>query len=175
MGLRLQSILNSRLGVGLALGLGRVIPSRLGFRLAEAVADMLASRRGSEMRRAVRANQWVVTGEDLSPEQLDQAVQATFRHTAYCLYDLYKNLRDRPATHRRLILDPNIEATLQRIQEGKSGLVVVAPHLSNFDLVARSVAWRGLRGMAAMPWSGTTPGSATTTATARASWSTTGR
>jgi KDO2-lipid IV(A) lauroyltransferase len=148
MGLDFQEIINSHLGVGFALWLGRVTPSSLGHRWCDLIADRLSARREWDMVRAVRANQWVVGGRELSIDALDQTVRETFRHTAHCLYDYYHNLNNRSAMDSLVAYDPHVDRLLAAMSKGERNGIIVGPHMSNFDFVARAIAMRGVRLMA---------------------------
>jgi lauroyl/myristoyl acyltransferase len=143
----LQSIINSRLGIGLALGLGRILPESPGYRLAEWLALLIASQKRSPMVRAVRANQWVLHGGDLHPDELDRVVRAVFRNTANCLFDFYHSLGRSAEMYGRIRFCPQSEALFDNRGRSKKGLVIVGVHLSNFDLVARESARQGLNAM----------------------------
>ena len=139
----LQSFINSRFGIGLILGIGKLIPPKTGFKLADWVAMKIASRKDSQMVRALQANQWIVTGQKLSSEDLDAQVLNTFRHIAYVQYDLYHNLDNHRATLDRMILCPRLVDFLNSRMGGNEGTLIVAPHLSNFDLAGRAMALNG--------------------------------
>ena len=139
----LQSIINSRLGIGLILGISKLIPPKVGFKLADWVAMKIASRKESQMVRSLRANQWVVTGQKLSTEELDAQVLDTFRHIAHVQYDLYHNLDNHQATLDRMILCPQLVGLLNSRMGGNEGTLILAPHLSNFDLAGRAMALNG--------------------------------
>jgi len=139
----LQSIINSRLGIGLILGIGKLIPPKVGFELADWVAMKIASRKESQMVHSLRANQWVVTGQKLSTEELDAQVLDTFRHIAHVQYDLYHNLDNHQATLDRMILCPQLVGLLNSRMGGNEGTLILAPHLSNFDLAGRAMALNG--------------------------------
>jgi lauroyl/myristoyl acyltransferase len=143
-----QAIINSRLGVGLALGLGRSVPPGAGYRLAEFVADLIADRDSWKMVQAVRANQWVVSGGKSSPEQLEHAIQATFRNTGRCIYDLYHYIHDAAALHDLIEFDSNSLEFIERSRRKEGGLVLVGPHLGGFDLALQAASLRGLKVMA---------------------------
>lgn len=142
MASQLQNLINGRLGVGFAMAFGRLLPPGAGRRLGDALADRLAAR-GGDIVQAVRANQWVATGERLEGTALALAVRDTFRHAARCLYDLYHHLHDPAALQALLAVDPAVDTLLAQARQG--GLILVSPHLSNFDLVGRALALRGLR------------------------------
>ncbi|MCJ7519340.1 MAG: lysophospholipid acyltransferase family protein [Anaerolineaceae bacterium] len=139
----LQSIINSRLGIGLILGISKLIPPKVGFKLADWVAMKIASRKESQMVHSLRANQWVVTGQKLSTEELDMQVLDTFRHIAHVQYDLYHNLDNHQATLDRMILCPQLVGLLNSRMGGNEGTLILAPHLSNFDLAGRAMALNG--------------------------------
>jgi phosphatidylinositol dimannoside acyltransferase len=143
----LQSIINSRLGIGLALGLGRILPETPGFRLAEWLALLIASQQRSPMVRAVRANQWVLHGGDLRADELDRVVKAVFRNTADCLFDFYHFIGRPAEMDERIHFCGQSEALLDNRSRSKKGVVIVGVHLSNFDLVAREAARQGLNAM----------------------------
>jgi KDO2-lipid IV(A) lauroyltransferase len=131
------------LGIGLILGIGKLIPPKIGFKLADWVAIKIASRKDSQMVRGLRANQWIVTGQKLSSAELDAQVLITFRHIAHVQYDLYHILDNHQATLDRMILSPKLVAFLNSRINGAEGTLIVAPHLSNFDLAGRAMALNG--------------------------------
>ncbi len=141
----LQQIINSRLGVALALIIGRSTPPGLGHGLASFIADRLAGRKQTSLVRAVRSNQWVVAGGQLSCTELDLATRAVFRHVGRCLYDAYHTLGNPGAVMNAAEFSPEFEAHLERIRCGNGGALFVIPHLSNFDLMGRALAHRGIR------------------------------
>ena len=139
----LQTIINSRIGIGLILAIGKIIPPKLGFKLADWVAKKIASRKESLMVRALRANQWIITGQKLTSEELDEQVLNTFQHIAHVQYDLYHNLDNYQATLDRMVLSPKLVGILNSRREGTEGTLILAPHLSNFDLAGRAMALNG--------------------------------
>jgi lauroyl/myristoyl acyltransferase len=147
MSFDLQSVINSRIGVGLALGLGRIIPASVGYRLADRLAQLISAQKSSPMYQAVQANQWVIRGGNVSPRDLDKAVRAVFRNTAFCLYDFYHHLDHYSEIAKRIRFYPEGEALLSNRGNGERGVVIVGVHLSNFDLVAREAARRGFNAM----------------------------
>jgi KDO2-lipid IV(A) lauroyltransferase len=147
MVLDVQEVINSRLGVGFALWLGRVTPPAVGYRVCDYMADQVTARYGWDMVQAVRANQWVI-GDQPSSDELDRIVQDTFRHTAHCLYDHYHNLYNRSAMQRLVEYEPNVDMLLSAIKNGEKNAILVGPHMSNFDFVARAIAMSGVQLMA---------------------------
>jgi KDO2-lipid IV(A) lauroyltransferase len=147
MSLEIQQIINSSFGVSLVSALGRGIPPWLGLRLSDFVAERIAAQRDSEMVQAVRANQWVISGEKLEKAALDEAVRQTFRNAARSIFDLYHNIHDAAATDRLIVIDQSIQQLFERQEFGKRGLVVAGLHISNFDFVLQALHLRGFRPM----------------------------
>jgi KDO2-lipid IV(A) lauroyltransferase len=148
MALRLQDLVNSRFGIGFALAFGRLLPQAIAYRLIPVLADRMSQRRNSAMIEAVRANQWVVHGEQASDEQLDRLVRDTFRHTGHCLYDLYHNLNKSEEMQRLIRFGPNAGEYLNSVVQRERGLIIVGAHMSNFDFVLQSAGRLGFRGLA---------------------------
>ena len=141
----MQSIINSPLGIGIVLGIGKIIPPKSGFKLADAVADYIVSKPESDIVRAVRANQWVITGEKLSKKELDQQTEKTFCQIARCIYDLYHNFNNYQAILDRVTLTPKLIEFLHGRAKGSEGTILLGPHLSNFDFAGRALALHGLK------------------------------
>ncbi len=142
----MQRFFNSSLGVGLGLTLGRLLPPKLGYRLAAFGAKQVAKRTRSPMVQAVRANQYVVRGATSTPEELDQAVVEVFTHAGRCFVDLYHNLKNPESLKSLNPATDDLKRLITWSQDDGFGAFVVAPHLSNFDLVLLSAAYRGLKG-----------------------------
>jgi KDO2-lipid IV(A) lauroyltransferase len=97
------------------------------------------------MVRAVRTNQWVISGESLDKETLNRAVYETYRNSARSIFDLYHYILNPNAIDRRIVLNTTIKQLCQRAEFESRGLMVVGLHISNFDLVLRALTRRGLR------------------------------
>jgi len=139
----LQNMINSRLGIGAILALGKLVPASLGYRLADWAATFLAGQRDAPMIRAARANQWVVTGQRLNAEELDEQVHANVRCVARILYDFYHTIDHYDAILQRVTLSPQLIHLLKTRLGGSEGTLMLAPHLSNFDLAGRAIALNG--------------------------------
>jgi KDO2-lipid IV(A) lauroyltransferase len=142
----MQRFFNSAFGVNLGLALGRMLPPRLGYQLSAAGAKLMARRANSPMVRAVRANQSVIRGDMTDPEELDQAVAEVFTHAGHCLVDLYHNLQNPIGLKQLAPLNPGFEQLIALSHDESFGAFLVAPHLSNFDLVLLAAAYHGLKG-----------------------------
>jgi KDO2-lipid IV(A) lauroyltransferase len=143
--MKLQDLLNSRLGVGFALFASQVTPPAAGYSLAHWLGDRVADRKDSQIVRAVRANQWVVHDGNLTSQQLDELVRATFRSTGISLFDFYHYHRRPEKVAGMVDFDPSFQYWFERGQREVEGIFFVVPHMSNFDLVGRAVVLRGLK------------------------------
>ncbi len=147
MGDRSRLILNSSFGVRLAMGLGRWVPPRLGYPLARLIADGISSRKNWAMVRAVRANQWVIHGCRCSPQELDLHVRDEFRHTARCLFDLYRFIHAPADLEMGVVFSARVEEIIRNSRTGDCGQLVAGLHMSNFDFVMQFAAQRGLKAL----------------------------
>lgn len=147
MSIDLQQVINSRIAVSLVSFLGRVIPSGIGFPICDLIANWVVTRRDSKVVQAVRVNQWIVRGANLEKEALDKAVWETFRNNARNLYDLYHYIHSPETTQRMISLDPVARGLVERPEFGDHGLVIVALHLSNFNLALQYMFQQGFKPM----------------------------
>jgi KDO2-lipid IV(A) lauroyltransferase len=85
--------------------------------------------------QAMRANQWVVSGESLGEDALDRLVGKTFRYSAHCIFDLYHYIDNPDATRELIVFEPSFQWIMKRPEFDGRGLLVLGLHLSNFDLV----------------------------------------
>ena len=140
-----QRFISDEIGVRLARAMGRMLPPRLGYALAGIIADRIASNRNSRMVRAVRANQWVVRGEEPGGEGLDQAVREAFHHAARSIFELYRGLQHPQEALGSIELDASARLLLQSPEFGDRGLVLVGLHLGNYDLMLHTLSMQGIR------------------------------
>lgn len=142
--MRLYDVFNSRMAIALGLSVSSMTPPWVGYPLARRVADFVAFRRKSIMVRAVRANQWVMYDETIDGAALDTAVIKVFRSIGRSLYDFYHFLNHPRSITKLVDYDSSFNRVFEDASSGKHGTLIVAPHMSNFDLIARAIAIRGL-------------------------------
>jgi len=145
MSLEIQQIINSSFGVSLVSALGREIPPWLGHRLSDFVAERISAQRNSKMVQAVRANQWVISGEKLEKAALDEAIRQTLRNAARSIFDLYHYIHDASAIDRLIVIDQSIQQLFERREFAKRGLVMAGLHISSFDFVLQALHLRGIQ------------------------------
>lgn len=142
----MQRLFNSSFGVSCGLGLGRITPPNLGYLLTTVGAKILAQGKHSAIVKAVRANQLVVRGQCTSPDEINLAVDEVLIHAGRCFVDLYHNLHNPIGLKHLSPLNPALERLIAQSHDDSPGAFIVAPHLSNFDLVLLAAAYRGLKG-----------------------------
>ncbi len=143
MAINLQAFLNSRLSIALGVILSRV-PTPVGFQIAYWLGDLLAARKNNSMVRAVRANLWVVHGELPTASELDELVRQTYRSAARSLYEFWHYIHDNRAVIDMVEFEESFTGIVEQARRDKQGLLMVLPHLSNFDLVGRSAVLHGI-------------------------------
>ena len=141
----LLSIINSRLGIGIVLSIAKNTSTKTGYKLANFAADFLCKHPNARLIRAARANQWVITGEKLSKEELDVQVDQTIRNTAHSIFEFYHYMHDYPAIREKVIFTPKVTRVLKERADCGEGTIFIGPHLGNFDLGGRAVALQGYK------------------------------
>ncbi len=141
----MQRFFTSSLGVKFGLALGRLTPPKLGYRLSVFGAKLLARRVNSPIVKAVRGNQFIIRGGTATSAELDQAVSEVFTHAGRCFVDLYHHLQNPAGLKNCTPLTPELEHLIAQSHANFPGAFIVAPHLSNFDLVLLAAAYRGIK------------------------------
>ena len=151
----LQTIIYSKYGIGFTYWLGRILPPPAGRAVANGIAWFITSRKRNMQVRAVRANQWIVSHKTMEGRKLENQVHEVFEHSAQCLYEMFHYYRDPAALMKKVRLSPRIFDVVERCLETKKGIVLVGPHLSNFDLAIQAAlhcfSQSGLKGLALSP------------------------
>jgi len=142
--MNIQTILNSSLGVGTSLVLGQIIPERIAYRFVNYVSRQVVSRPERIMVKATRANQWVIAGENISPEELDRRTFGVFCSIGRSLFDFYHNLHHPQKIKDLVIFSPHFQQVFQERLEGKQGAIFISTHTSAFDLGGAALALNGL-------------------------------
>jgi KDO2-lipid IV(A) lauroyltransferase len=145
MTIGLQQVLNSSLSIRIVSALAQSLPPRLGYRIAYGLADQIARRRNVPVVQAVRANQWVLSGETLQGAALDQVLRETLRNSAHSLFDLYHYSHQFEATRERIVFESSFQQVAERPEFDGRGLMIAGLHLSNFDLVLQWLCQAGLK------------------------------
>lgn len=137
----LESLSRSRVGMRMALGVGRAVPKRAANRLVEFAANRMSAT-GSETWRAARSNQYVISGRTLTGDALNEAARCNVRHMASFLYDLYHVIGNTEAEKAMVLHDEDFHEFVER-DRIDGPFVYVGVHLGNFDLVGRVLGHAG--------------------------------
>jgi lauroyl/myristoyl acyltransferase len=139
--MKLQDLYDSAFGIGLVLWLAKIVPPVLGYKLGTVLANIISSKKRSESVKAVRANQWIVSEKRKTAQELDQLAARVFRFSSRGIYDFYHTLSNPQKTLNIVDLDEKIKYYFN--ENDQHNAVFVAPHLSNFELVGRSLGLSG--------------------------------
>ncbi len=145
MGAGFDALSNSRLGQGVALGVGRALPRRAGHGAVSLVAGRLSADRSSEMYRAFASNRWVLEGGGMTAEELDAAVRATVTTVGMGLFDLYRAIATKGSWERYVRLMPSAAYYAEQQANGEHPYMIAGPHTAGFDIGIRGVALAGLK------------------------------
>ena len=140
----LKGLFYSKYSIQASLLIGKYLPRGAGYRLSSRIASIISSRTNLEITRAIRANQYVVRGEQNSKQELVEISKEVLEHAGRCSYDLY-HFYSKPEMIESLVPDSKpMRSFIELCADGR-GYVVVAPHLSNFDLVVTGLVRYGLQ------------------------------
>jgi phosphatidylinositol dimannoside acyltransferase len=150
----LQWVLGGPLGIGLGLIVARILPPRAGYWLADRLTGRVIKARGAMFRNLRRNLAHVMP--HLDADTLDNLAARGLRHAGRTYYDMLR-ARIRDYVQDRVLVEVEEEAwkaTLEASRDDR-GLVLVGPHISNYDLVSQ---WMAAHGIEMQALSLTTPG-----------------
>ncbi len=139
----LQWCLGGPLGIGLGLILARILPPRAGYWLADRLTDRVIKSRGA-MYTNLRRNLAHVMPE-LDGQTLDALAARAIRHSGHTYYDMLR-ARIKDYEQDRVLVEVDQEAWERTLEASRDdrGLMVVGPHISNYDLVSQWMAAHGM-------------------------------
>ena len=140
----LKGIFNSKFSIQGSLLLGKYLPKNVGYQIISRIASFIAHRTDLDITRAIRANQFVVRGKCNSRQELINISKEVLEHAGRCFYDLYYTYSKPEVLSNLVPHSESMESFIELCADGR-GYVVVAPHLSNFDLVVCGLVRYGLQ------------------------------
>ena len=129
----------------MGLWLGEHTPPAAGYWIARTVAGRIARRTKSDQVRAVRLNQWMLSGRTLSRAGLDEFVRKVYLAYSRCMYDFYHNMRNAAAIRRLVKFDDNFMQFMNDSKIGKQGSLGLLLHMGGFDLAGYAIALQGMK------------------------------
>ena len=140
-----SDFLNSKLSVQISILIGKYLPIKIGYNIGRNIGSLIGSLRNLDISRAIRANQYIANGSINSSEELVEKSKQILTHAGKCYVDLYQFYNNPGLLDTYVPLTHTMRDFIE-ISRGKQGYMVVAPHLSNFDLVVSSLVKHGFEG-----------------------------
>ena len=140
----MQKILNSKFSVQLSIMIGKNMPQRMGAWFIKSISSVIGSLKNLDITSSIRSNQYIVSGGTLSDLELAQRTKQVLSHAGHCYYDLYHyyNMQDQLDS---IVPWSETMTELVEYSQEDQGYLIVAPHLSNFDLVVARLAKGGFK------------------------------
>ena len=129
----------------LGLFLGEVLPSKPGVGLVKLITWFITRRKNYDQVKAVRANQWVISGKTLTGKELDKRVKQVYMSSGISLYDYFHCMRKEERIRELIQFDDNLLYFLERVKSGKERTLGLILHMGAFDLSGYAIALRGAR------------------------------
>ena len=110
-------------------------------RLAKSIGKIVASRRSSSLVRNIKANQWVISGEKLNKEELQQQTERILISQVTSLAE-YFYYYQHPEEGKGLIrLTPEAEIAFGNIRDHQVPTFILGPHIGNYDFFMMALSW----------------------------------
>ncbi len=142
--MRLQDFTSSKPMTRLGISLGRYMPPRVGYGLARIAADVI-SRRRPEVYWTVRANLRQIIGPEAEALALHQMTYQVFFHAGQTYYDFFHAIGQPKEVLAEAVPIPDEILAFARSETARGrGVLVLAAHMSNFDLLGLCIGAQGL-------------------------------
>lgn len=143
MGIR--EFLKDEGAVKLGLWLGRHVSLEHGRSIADWVGKEWSKRNDSQKLAAIKANQWVVSGETLNKAGLNAQTQAVCQSIVRSLFDYYYFYQH--PEEGKMLMRPSarVNELIDDVLVKRKPTLVLGPHLGNFDLFGLMLTWLGIK------------------------------
>lgn len=141
----LQGILNSKFSVRVSIMIGRYLTPKVGYSVTKSIATLVSRFENADINRSIRANQYIVNGETNSRQGLIEKTKEVLVHAGKCYYDL-NHFFNKPEKLESMVPYSEPMRDFIKICQQDQGYMVIAPHLSNFDLVVCGLVQHGFKG-----------------------------
>jgi len=129
--------------IGLGMWLGRHCSLRAGRRLAIFAADILSAFQGGKMMQAIKANQWVASGERLNRAELAARSRLVMRNIVIALFEYFYYYQHEDEARQCIILSPEMQSMLEDSAQRGKPLIILGPHMGNFYLFGMMIVKLG--------------------------------
>jgi KDO2-lipid IV(A) lauroyltransferase len=140
-----QKLLFSPTTNRVGLHLGEALSPKAGNWVVKQLTNFISRRKNFEQIKAVRANQWVISGQILSEQALKERVRQVYYSSGVSLYDYFHCLRKEDRIRALIQFDDNLLYFLKRVKSGKERTLGLVLHMGAFDLSGYAIALRGAR------------------------------
>jgi lauroyl/myristoyl acyltransferase len=140
----MQKLLNSKFSVRLSILIGKSMPQRMGAWFIKSISSTIGSIDNLDLTRSIRSNQSFVSGKTLTGPELALRTKQVLSHAGHCYYDLY-HYYDMQEKLETIVPWTETMTELVNYSQEDQGYLVVAPHLSNFDLVIARLVKGGFK------------------------------
>ncbi len=138
--MKLQDVLFSPFMNKFALWLGERVPPKAGYWITKQIGCVIASRKKATQVRAVRANQWVVSGKSLSASDLDERVKQVYINSSRSVYDYYHSMQKPERILQKIQFASSFLEFMNLSRKKTTGLLGLILHTGSFDLAGYAMA-----------------------------------
>jgi len=136
---------NNKYLILIGIKLCQWIPKRLALALIEPASKLIAGFGRSDLIKAIKSNQKMVHQDCvLTDNDLEQKAQAVIKHALICYYDFFHNLNDPQGMSDLFPVAADLNRKFKQATLEK-GALVIAPHISNFNLLYQVITQKGFR------------------------------
>jgi lauroyl/myristoyl acyltransferase len=141
----MKNILDSKFAVQFSILVGKYLPRPLGLGVGYGIGSAISLISGLEINQAIRNNQSVIRGLQPDSPLIKKIPRRVLKHAGHCYFDLH-HYYTKPEKLAEIVPWTAAMEEFVKFSQEDQGYVVVAPHLSNFDIVVARLVLGGFQG-----------------------------
>lgn len=136
---------NNKYLILLGIKLCQWVPKTIALAVIESLSSVISGFKKTDLIKAVRSNQYVISqDETITSADLDLRTRAVLRHALTCYYDFFSNIDDLESMSSLFPTADELNLKFD-LATKEAGALVIAPHISNFNLLFHVILEKGFR------------------------------
>lgn len=141
--MRINSFLNTKFVTQAGIFICRILSPSAAKPLINGIARYICRQKSMSIVKALKSNIQVVLQVDSTDPLIDHYVYQIMRNQIAGLYDFYHHIQDPAGVLKKVWLSDRFQGILDAQKTADKGLLLLIPHMGNFDFAGRGLALRG--------------------------------
>ncbi len=142
--MKTRSFINSKFATQAGSFLCRVLKPHIASPIIRFISRFITSQKSMGIVQSLRSNLSVVLNTSENDPQIEPYILSIMENQIHGLYDLFRNLDKPQVLISKLTISDSFRQLINEQKTANQGLLILMPHMGNFDLTGRSLAMQGV-------------------------------